>query len=139
MKDELKSILSSLPKRTLVSLVIIALTAIVAMTGYIGRDWYKDWHEQERKQQIQQDSLNRLFYDNLNGIKETITGRFDDVDEKQEKLYKELKKIDTKVNVISKEQSEVTQRILDQIDSDFSYEYPRVMPDLQAQESKKKL
>lgn len=54
MKEEIKSILSSLPKRIIIALLIIALSIIIILIGYIGRGWFKTWEDtrEQDKQEI---------------------------------------------------------------------------------------
>ena len=108
MKDELKEIFSSLPKRIIIALLIIALGLIVSLVGYIGKSWYNSWQQEQELNSVKIQNLETVIIDGF----ETTQKEF----VKQNMMIMEMKQ---KQNIIIDQQSTATKKQLKQIETIF--------------------
>lgn len=138
MKEEIKDILSSLPKRILVSVLIIALSLIIILGGYIVRSWYKHLERNE----ILRDSTYIQNNRDMNDLRSIVIDGFTNMENKQneyiERTEQQIEKLNNKVDVLVEGQSDMTKRIIEQIDKDFVDRSDAPLNDLQSLDVKKK-
>jgi len=108
MKDELKEIFSSLPKRIIIALLIIALGLIVSLVGYIGKSWYNNWQQEQELNSVKIQNLETVIIDGFQSTQDEFV--------KQNMMIMEMKQ---KQNIIIDQQSTATKKQLKQIETIF--------------------
>lgn len=139
MKEEIKEILSSLPKRILVSVLIISLSLIIILGGYIVRSWYRHWERNE----ILRDSAYIQNSRDVYELRNIVVEGFNSIESKQteyvERTEKQIEQLNNKVEILVEGQSDITKRLIQQVDKDFVRRPNIELDDIQSYDVKKKV
>ena len=109
MKEELKLIFSTLPKRIIISLLVTTLVIIVGLVGYIGRSWFNSWQEEQDNNSKSIERLEQVIIEGFEATQTEFTN--------QNMLILELKQ---KQEVIIEHQSTETKKQLKQIENIYN-------------------
>lgn len=139
MKEELKDILGSLPKRILVSVLIISLSLIVILGGYIVGSWCRHLERNE----ILRDSTYIQNSRDVYELRNIVVEGFNSIENKQteyvERTEKQIEQLNNKVEILVEGQSDITKRLIQQVDKDFVQRPSVQLDDIQSYDVKKKV
>ena len=139
MKEEIKDILGSLPKRILVSVLIISLSIIVLLGGYVVGSWYRHWERNEILRDSSYIQNSRDVYE----LRNIVIDGFNSIESKQteyvERTEKQIEQLNNKVEILVEGQSDITKRLIQQVDKDFVRRPNVELNDIQSYDVKKKV